>query len=112
VGAELASTAVTCGIAEEQSWGMIVGRGGTTAVSDLPARRGLARTAGPQRTTEERGDPRASSRGRPVTPPGEQTALSWANRAVFAALTRLLSPACRLHRIVTLWGSNIGILDP
>jgi putative transposase len=27
--------------------------------------------------------------------------LSWADRAVFAGLTRLLSPACRLHRIVT-----------
>ena len=27
--------------------------------------------------------------------------LVWADRAVFAALTRLLSPACRLHRIVT-----------
>jgi len=27
--------------------------------------------------------------------------LSWADRAVFAALIRLLSPACRLHRIVT-----------
>jgi hypothetical protein len=27
--------------------------------------------------------------------------LCWADRAVFAALTRLLSPACRLHRIVT-----------
>jgi putative transposase len=27
--------------------------------------------------------------------------LSWADRAVFAALTQLLSPACRLHRIVT-----------
>jgi putative transposase len=27
--------------------------------------------------------------------------LSWADRAVFAALARLLSPACRLHRIVT-----------
>jgi putative transposase len=26
--------------------------------------------------------------------------LSWADRAVFAALTRLLSQACRLHRIV------------
>ncbi len=27
--------------------------------------------------------------------------LSWADRAVFAALTRLLSPACQLPRIVT-----------
>jgi putative transposase len=27
--------------------------------------------------------------------------LSWADRAVFAALTRWLSPVCRLHRIVT-----------
>ena len=27
--------------------------------------------------------------------------LSWADRAVFAALTRSLSPACRLPRIVT-----------
>src|ERR671933_2990876 len=27
--------------------------------------------------------------------------LSWADRAVFAALTRSLSPACRLRRIVT-----------
>ena len=27
--------------------------------------------------------------------------LSWADRAVFAALARLLSHACRLHRIVT-----------
>src|SRR5438067_12615309 len=27
--------------------------------------------------------------------------LSWADRAVFAALTPLLSQACRMHRIVT-----------
>jgi putative transposase len=27
--------------------------------------------------------------------------LSWADRAMFAALIRVLSPACRLHRIVT-----------
>ncbi len=27
--------------------------------------------------------------------------LSWADRAVFAALTRLVSPVCRRHRIIT-----------
>jgi len=27
--------------------------------------------------------------------------LSWADRAVFAALTQLLSPACGLHQIIT-----------
>jgi integral membrane sensor domain MASE1 len=39
------STAVTCGIAAQWSWGMIVGRGGTIVVSDLPAGQGLAGTA-------------------------------------------------------------------
>jgi transposase len=67
------STTVTCGIVVRWSSGMIVGRGGTTAVSDLPTSHGLARTAGPRRTIEKRGKPRASPRGRPVTPPGQQT---------------------------------------
>ena len=72
--------------------GMIACRGGTTALSDLPTDRGLARSAGPQRAIEECRDSRVTSRGCPVTPPGAQTRLSWADRAVFAALTRLLSP--------------------
>jgi hypothetical protein len=50
---------------------MIVGRGGTTAISDLPTAHSLAGTAGSQRTLEECGDPRAPARGRRVTPPGE-----------------------------------------
>ena len=53
---------------------MIVGRGGTTAVSDLLSGHGLAGTAGPQRTITKRGNPRAPARGRRVTPPGAQTA--------------------------------------
>ena len=32
--------------------------------------------------------------------------LSWADRAVFAAVARLLSPVCRRHRIITLWVPN------
>src|SRR5437763_9964403 len=40
------STAVTCDIAVRWSSGMIVGRGGTTAVPDLPAGHGVAGTAG------------------------------------------------------------------
>jgi hypothetical protein len=35
------SMAVTCGTAGQWSWGIIVGRGDTTAVSDLPAGYGL-----------------------------------------------------------------------
>jgi putative transposase len=52
---------------------MIVDRGGTTAVSDLSTAHSLAGTAGPQRTIKQRGNPRASARGRRVTPPGQQT---------------------------------------
>ena len=54
------SRAVTCGIAGQLPWGMIVDRGGTTVVSDLLAGPGLAGTAGPQRTIKERRDPRAA----------------------------------------------------
>jgi hypothetical protein len=67
------STAVTYGIAGPWSWAMIVGRGGTTAVSDLPAVHGLAGTAGPQRTIKQRRDPHAAPRGHRITPPGQQT---------------------------------------
>src|SRR5918997_634214 len=53
---------------------MIVGRDGTTAVSDLPTGHGLAGTTRAQRTIQERGNPCAPARGHRVTPPGEQTA--------------------------------------
>src|SRR5205085_3605599 len=49
------------------------GRGGTTAISDLPAGPGLAGTAGPQCTIEKCGNPRAAPRGGGVAPPGQQT---------------------------------------
>jgi hypothetical protein len=41
--------------------GMIANRGGTTALSDLPAAYGLARVAGLELHVEECGDPGASA---------------------------------------------------
>jgi transposase len=55
------SMAVTCGIAGRWSSGMIAGRGGTTALFDLPTAGGVARSAGPEFTLEECGDPGAAS---------------------------------------------------
>ena len=53
--------------------GMIVGRGGTTVVSDLLTGHVLARSAGSQHPIEECRDPRAAPRGLRVAPPGVQT---------------------------------------
>jgi hypothetical protein len=95
------STSVTCGIAGQWRSGMIVGRGGTTTVlifRQVMAWLGLlARSAHSKNAEILVLRHEVAVLRRQVSGPR----LSWADRAVFAALTRLLSPVCRLHRIVT-----------
>jgi hypothetical protein len=80
---------------------MIVGRGGTTAVlifRQVMAWLGLLARGAHSKNAEIlvlRHE--VAVLRRQVSRPR----LSWADRAVFAALTRLLSPVCRLHRIAT-----------
>ena len=79
---------------------MIVGRGGTTAVFDL--RQVMAWLRLLARGTRSKNAEILVLRHEVAVlrPQVSRPRLSWADRAVFAALTRLLSPACRLHRIV------------
>ena len=88
--------------AEHLTWASTLG---TRALSPrLSAHGPVVRLAGaprPQRCFQERGNLGAPARGRGPAPPGRPPKPDWADRAVIAALARLLPRHLRIQRIVT-----------
>src|SRR6266496_6216630 len=92
--------ALTCGFASVAEVGKDRRHGVQTPLPDLLSAHRLARTARPQADIQERRDPRVTARGavlrRQVTRPRP----TWPDRAILAALTRLLSKQHQHHCLV------------
>src|SRR4029077_14686638 len=101
VGCQSLPIPVTWGDRRGVVWGMMISRVYPPALSDLRPRLRLADPARPIVSVDERGVAGAAARGRRAAPHQSTAPAGLADRAILAALIRLLPGWLRAHRLVT-----------